>query len=327
MGDTDQLVSVVIPARNEVDSIEATIHSILNQDYAGDIEVIVADGMSTDGTREILARLRERHPQVRMLDNPSASTPSGLNIAIASSRGEIVARCDAHAELPIDYISTAVRTLHATGAVNVGGVQAAVGITPMQRAIGYAMSSPVGVGDAQFHYGGEPGETDTVFLGVFQRSALLEAGLFDEQLDRNQDYELNIRLRAAGGTIWFEPAMRVTYRPRSSLRALWRQYFQYGTWKRQVIRMHPESTRLRQLVPPLFIIGLLVSAILAMTPLRPLALVVPGLYTVLIAGTGLARFLQSRDVAALMMPAALATMHLSWGLGFLTGPQLASRSE
>lgn len=310
-------VSIIIPVRNEAANIAAAIESALRQDYSGSLEVVVADGMSDDGTREILEQISAADPKVRWVDNPTGKTPSGLNIAIELSSGDVIVRCDAHAELPTDYVSTAVDALQSTGAVNVGGIQDAVGIKPMQRAIAYAMSSRIGVGDAKFHYGGESGETDTVYLGVFRRQALIEAGMFDEQLVRNQDYELNIRLRANGGMVWFEPRLRVLYRPRPSLRSLWKQYFEYGTWKRRVVRMHPESTKLRQLVPPLFVIGLGVSAILAFTPLRPIAVVVPGAYLVLLTGATLVQLFERRDPAALLFPPAVATMHVSWGLGFL----------
>ncbi|MDJ0923015.1 MAG: glycosyltransferase family 2 protein [Acidimicrobiia bacterium] len=318
MSDPIKLVSVIIPVRNEAANIEATITSILRQDYDGEVEIVIADGMSDDGTREILDRICRESPQVRYVDNPSGRTPSGLNIATAASQGDVIVRCDGHAEFEPDYIRTAVATMEHTGAVNVGGIQQAVGITPMQRAIAYAMSSRVGVGDARFHYGGPPGATDTVYLGVFRRSALIEAGMFDEDLTRNQDYELNIRLRANGGIVWFDPSLRVIYRPRRTLAALWRQFFEYGTWKRRVIRMHPESTRLRQLVAPLFIIALLISLVLAFTPWRPLAPVVPLLYVVLLATATISQLIRTRDPAALLFPAAVATMHVAWGLGFLS---------
>ncbi len=321
------LVSVVIPVRDEASHVEAAIDSALQQDYAGDLEVVVADGMSSDGTREILEQISAGNPAVRWVANPTGRTPNGLNIAIEMARGEIIVRCDGHAELPPDYVSTAVATLRSTGAVNVGGIQDAIGIKPMQRAIAYAMSSRIGVGDAKFHYGGEGGETDTVYLGVFRRDALVAAGMFDEDLTRNQDYELNIRLRANGGKVWFEPRLRVLYRPRPTLRRLWRQYFEYGTWKRRVVRMHPESTRLRQLVPPLFVIALLGSGLVALTALRPLALVVPVSYLTLLVAATLIQLVKTRDVAALLFPAAVATMHVSWGLGFLTSSGSAKAAE
>jgi glycosyltransferase involved in cell wall biosynthesis len=324
--DETPLVSVIIPVRNEAPSLEATINSILNQDYRGEIEVVVADGMSTDGTRELLDQIHSQHKSVRYVDNPSGRTPNGLNIAITASRGQILVRCDGHAELPGNYVRAAVALINETGAVNVGGLQRAVGTTPMQRAIAYAMTSRIGVGDARFRYGGAPGPVDTVYLGVFRRDALVDVGMFDEELTRNQDYELNIRLRAAGGTVWFDPALEVVYRPRRSLGALWRQYFQYGTWKRRVIRMHPESTRLRQLVPPLFILGLLVSAVLAAFGSWTLALMTPLAYLTLLTAATVLQLVTRRDPAALLFPAAVATMHTSWGIGFLAGSQVIKRA-
>lgn len=320
-------VSVVIPVRNEAGYIAAAIDSALRQDYPGNLEVVVADGMSSDGTRELLEQISADNPAVSWIDNPTGRTPNGLNIAIEMSRGDVVVRCDGHAELPSDYVSTAVATLQRTRAVNVGGIQDAVGIQPMQRAIAYAMSSRIGVGDAKFHYGGDGGETDTVYLGVFRRNALIEAGMFNENLLRNQDYELNIRLRANGGKIWFEPRLRVLYRPRTGLCDLWKQYFEYGTWKRRVVRMHPESTRLRQLIPPLFVLGLTASGVLALTPLRPIALVLPGTYLALLAGATLVQLMKTRDAAAFLFPAAVGTMHISWGLGFLTSSGSAQTSD
>lgn len=315
----DKLVSVIIPVRNEAPFIEATIHSVLTQDYQGHIEVVVADGMSTDGTRDILDRLASRDSRIRYVDNPTGRTPSGLNLAIAASRGNVIVRCDGHAELPPGYISTAVAILDDTGAVNVGGVQRAMGTTLVQRATACAMTSPIGVGDARFHYGGKAGPVDTVYLGVFRRDALIAAGQFDESLTRNQDYELNIRLRANGGTVWFDPRLEVTYRPRRSLLELWRQYFQYGRWKREVIRMHPESTRLRQLAPPFFVVALLASLALGFTPLRWLGLIVPGVYVLLLLLGTIQQLARTHDSAALAFPAAVFTMHISWGLGFLIG--------
>jgi glycosyltransferase involved in cell wall biosynthesis len=315
----DSLVSVVIPVRNEVGFVEATIASILAQDYSGPIEIIIADGMSDDGTRELLDDLATQYQNLRYVDSPTRRTPNGLNLAIHASHGNIIVRCDGHAELPPNYIRTAVGVMKETGAVNVGGIQHAVGETWMQRAIACAMTSRIGVGDARFHYGGEAGRVDTVYLGVFQREALFAAGLFDEALTRNQDYELNIRLRANGGVVWFDPRLRVVYRPRRTLGGLARQYFQYGTWKRRVIRMHPESTRLRQLIPPLFVVALLASAVLAFTPWAWLAAVVPGLYLVAVLAATCTQLVRTRDSAALGLPFAVAVMHVAWGTGFLVG--------
>ncbi len=312
-------VSCVIPVRNEARAIAAAVESCLRQDHPGPLEVVVADGMSDDGTREAVAGLAAADPRVRLVDNPARVTPGALNAAITASSGEVVVRCDAHAVLPPGYVSTAVRLLDKTGAACVGGVQKAVGITTVQRAIAAAMSTPVGVGDARFHYGGDPGPVDTVYLGVFRRDALAAVGGFDEDLRRNQDYELNHRLRLAHGpdAVWFDPALAVEYRPRASLGALWRQYFDYGVGKRAMLRRHPRSLRWRQLVAPAFVVAMAASAVALALGWTTLGLVVPVAYAaVLVLGTAV-EAARRRDVAMLALPAALATMHTAWGLGFL----------
>jgi succinoglycan biosynthesis protein ExoA len=252
-----------------------------------------------------------------VVDNPQGGTPGGLNRAIAAATGEVIARVDAHAELQPGYLRRAVVTLRETGAVNVGGVQRAVGTTPMQRAIAAAMSSRFGTGDARFHYGGDAGATDTVYLGVFDRMALDAVGGFDERLQRNQDYELNWRLREAGGTVWFDPQLEVVYRPRSDLRALGRQYWSYGRWKRVVLRQHPGSLRWRQLVPPAAVAAN--AAGLVGTVVTPWTLVIPGTY---LAGVVVAAVIAGRrdPATTLRLPAVFATMHHAWGAGFLAGP-------
>ena len=182
-----------------------------------------------------------------------------------------------------------------------------------------AQSHPLGVGDARYRTGGDPGEVDTVYLGVFRREALERVGGFDETLVRNQDYELNWRIRQAGGTVFFHPDLRVRYLPRDRLGRLWRQYFGYGTWKREVLRRHPGSARWRQLVAPALLVGLAVSALLAVTPAWPLALPVPGLYAGALIGAALTTAIRRRDAAALLLPIVLPTMHLAWATGLLFG--------
>jgi succinoglycan biosynthesis protein ExoA len=310
-------VSVVIPVRNEAGTIAAAIAAALAQEYQGDLEVVVADGMSSDGTRDIIASLAARDGRVRLVDNPMGRTPSGLNAAIDAASGTVIVRCDAHAVLPPGYVQRAVVQLEESEAANVGGIQRAVGTSTVQRAIALAMSSPLGVGDARFRYGGTPGPTDTVYLGVFRREALESVGKFDEDLARNQDYELNHRLRKAGHVVWFDPELVVDYTPRSTLGGLWRQYFDYGTGKRRMLRRHPRSLRLRQLAAPALIIGLVGSAAAAALGATAGAVVIPGAYAAaLLAGTVYELF-TDRSAAALVYPAAVATMHLSWGLGFL----------
>lgn len=312
-------VSVVVPVRNEEATIEAALRSALDQDYPGPLEVVVADGMSEDDTRRIVADLAEQDERVRMVDNPSRTAPAGLNAAIREAVGEVIVRCDGHAVLPSHYVRRAVELLEKIGADNVGGIQAAEGETILQRAIALAMTTPFGVGDARFHYGGSPGPADTVYLGVYRREALERVGGFDEELTRSQDSELNYRIRATGGTVYFHPDLRVVYRPRRTLGALWRQYFRSGAWKRRVLLGTPGSLRWRQLVPPLLVLGLAGSLLIVPSRWWRWSLVVPALYLAEILFASVWTTLRRRDPAGLLLPLVLPTMHLGWGLGFLLG--------
>jgi glycosyltransferase involved in cell wall biosynthesis len=305
-----------MPVRDEADHLAASVASVLAQDYPGRLEVCLAVAPSTDGTERIAAELARRHPEVCVVENPAGSTPTGLNAAIRGTTAPVVARVDAHAELSGGYLRRAVETLHRTGAVNVGGIQHAEGTTPFEEAVAAAMSSRFGTGDATFHYGGEEGPTDTVYLGVFDRRALEAAGLFDETLERNQDYELNIRLRAAGGTVWFDPELVVKYRPRGSLRALARQYFQYGQWKRVVLQRHPSSLRWRQAVPPLVMIA--VAGGLVLAPWRPRALAAPATYGLAVAAASMLSA-NRRPATIGRLLAIFPTMHGAWSAGMLHG--------
>ena len=313
-------VSIVMPVRNEEATLERVVDACLAQDYPGPIELVVASAPSSDATRDILAGYESSHGIV-VVENPQGMAATGLNAAIEAASGAVIVRCDGHAVLPPEYVTTAVEALKSTGAGNVGGVQRAVGVTPMQRAIALAMTNPVGVGDAKFHRGGSAGLTDTVYLGVFDRTALEEVGGFDPDLVRNQDYELNVRLRNAGWGVWFEPALEVEYTPRSSLRSLWKQYFDYGTWKRRVVRKHPESLRARQAAPPVLVLALAGWAVAAATSKRSFGLAFIGSYVAALAAVSVYEAAKSRDAAALLTGPAIGVMHVAWGTGFLTGRQ------
>ena len=253
-------VSVIVPARDAEASLGEALGSILAQDYEASFEVLVADGSERDGICELV---RARFPGVRLVANPDRSIPSGLNRALEAARHPVIARCDARATLPPGYLTRAVATLRRTGAVNVGGRVLPTGSTFFERAVALATSTPIGAGDARYRVGGPEGPVDTVFPGVFPRSALEAAGGWDESLPRNEDYELNWRLREKGGVVWFDPELAVSYRPRGSVGTLARQYFDYGRWKRAVLARHPRSWRLRQLAPPLLLAALAASAALA----------------------------------------------------------------
>lgn len=316
-------LSVVMPVRDEAASLGPAVAAVLDQGYPGDMELILAVGPSRDATEQIAMSLADKEPRVRVVQNPSGSTPAALNRAIAAAGGEVIARVDAHSELTPGYLIRAVEVLRATGAANVGGIQRAVGSTPMQRAIAAAMSSRFGTGDARFHYGGTAGPIDSVYLGVFRADVLRTLGGFDEQLLRNQDYELNVRIRQRGDIVWFDPTLEVHYRPRGSLRALASQYWQYGRWKRVTLRKHPASLRWRQLAPPVVVVANALSLVVA--PLVPWLLAVPAGYLVAVMAAS-ALSTASDPRAVVRLPLVFVTMHHSWGAGFLVGPPRHART-
>ena len=307
---------------NEERHLRDAVASVLGQDYPGEIELVIALGPSRDATDAVAHELAAADPRVKCVDNPSGRTPEGLNKALALTRFPVIARVDGHAELPDDYLRVAVEALERTGAVNVGGLMGAEGRTPFERAVARAMTSVFGVGNAPFHVGGEEGPADTVYLGVFRRSALDEVGGYDEEFTRAQDWEMNYRLRRAGGLIWFTPALKVSYRPRGSVSQLARQYFNYGKWRGEVMRQHPDTVNLRYLAPPTALLGVSVGVLLGLVGIfvHPLlwALLLPAGYLagVLAGSLATARGLSVR--AALWLPLVYPTMHGSWGAGFLS---------
>ncbi|WP_268644128.1 glycosyltransferase family 2 protein [Nocardiopsis sp. EMB25] len=311
-------VSVVMPVLNEERHLAAAVEHVLAQEYPGELEVVLGVGPSADRTREVADGIAAADPRVKVVDNPTGRTPAGLNAAIGASSHDIVARIDGHAMMPSDYLRVAVETLRETGADNVGGIMAAEGTTPWERAVAAAMTSKVGVGNARFHTGGEGGPADTVYLGVFQRSALDRVGGYDEAFLRAQDWEMNHRIRVSGGTVWFQPRMRVSYRPRRNVRLLAKQYFHYGRWRRVVARQHKGTINLRYLAPPVAVAGI-VAGLVGGVFWWPLFLV-PAAYLALVtaASVPLAKGLPAASVP--MIPLALATMHMSWGVGFITSP-------
>ena len=311
-------VSVVLPILNEERFLEHAIEAILEQKYPGDLEVILALGPSRDRTNEIAQGLRQKDSRVVLVDSPTGRTAAGLNLAIKEAKFEIICRIDGHAEISETYIQDAVEIMEETGAVNVGGIMAAVGKSAFESAVATAMRSPLGVGGARFHIGGKAGPADTVYLGVFKKRALLEVGLYDERFTRAQDWELNYRLRQSGGVIWFDPRLVVTYRPRPSLHALAKQYFEYGRWRHAVVRTHKGTANYRYIAPPLATIIIALS-LLSGIFIHPYYLLPALSYaTAVLAGA----FVIGKTFSEkLTLPAVLATMHISWGAGYLTSPR------
>ncbi len=315
-------VSVIMPVLGEERHLADAVARVLSQAYPGDLEIVLAVGPSRDRTEEIARQLAAEQPLVRWVRNPSGRTPDALNAALRVARHDIVVRVDGHAELCDGYIRTAVGELTARGAVNVGGIMDARGTTTFERAVACAMRSRIGVGAARFHTGGGAGPADTVYLGVFRRQTLLAAGGYDPHFTRAQDWELNHRLRLAGGIVWFTPQLRVTYRPRSTLTALAKQYLQYGRWRRVVASRHAGTINPRYLAPPAMVVGTTVATVAGLLERRARGwLAVPATYllAVIVGGWAASRGEQPRTRA--LLPVVLATMHWSWGLGFLTSPK------
>ena len=317
-GSPKRQISIILPVLNEADHLEESVQSILTQDYLGDIEIILAIAPSQDETEKIAHALADKDSRIVLVENPSGRTASALNIAIAATKYSIIVRVDGHSQIPKNYLTLVSEILEKTGAVNVGGVMDAQGRTLFERGVARAMKSALGVGASRFHTGGAAGEADTVYLGAFRKEALIAAGSFDERFTRAQDWELNHRLRKAGGKIYFDPRLVVTYRPRSSVLALAKQYFNYGRWRRVVSRTHQGTINYRYLAPPVAVLGSLLSILMSFF-LSTIFIIPLAIYLTFIL---LASFRIARSIGEIIcMPLILLTMHMSWGIGFITSPK------
>jgi len=317
-GSPEPKISVILPVLNESKYLEEAVKAILDQDFVGEIEIILAVGPSHDGTEAIAHALTKADSRVVVVSNPTGRTAAGLNLAIAATRYSIVVRVDGHSKIPNNYLSLAYEILQETGAVNVGGIMAAQGQTVFEKSVARAMRSQLGVGASRFHTGGGAAPVDTVYLGAFRKQALLAVGGFDERFTRAQDWELNFRLRSAGGTIYFDPRLVVIYRPRSTVKALARQYFEYGRWRRVVSRRHEGTINYRYLAPPFTVIGVAASLFLGVliSPVLFLPALTYALF-ILIASARIGKSLGE----FVSLPLILLTMHMTWGIGFLTSPK------
>lgn len=312
-------VSVIIPMRNEEAWIDRCLGSVLAQDYPAErMEVIVADGLSTDASPAMLQDLAARDPRVRVIQNPGLIVPTGLNLAIDAARGEVVARIDAHTVIERDYLRRGVEVLRRTDAANVGGPMVCRGGSPIAEAIASAMESRFGIG-AAFHFVKDETDADTVYMGMWPRQVFDEVGLFDEELVRNQDDELSYRIRKAGGRIVLTPAMRSLYQNRESWTALIRQFFQYGVWKVRVLQKHPRQMSVRHFVPPAFqvVVVLLLLVGLFWIPAMWTGLGILASYAAFLAVVASRATREPAEQARLWL--ALVLIHQCWGAGFLTG--------
>jgi succinoglycan biosynthesis protein ExoA len=319
--DSQPLVTIILPVRNEAQYIARCLAAIVAQDYPRDsIEILLVDGMSHDRTREIVAELAQRDPRVKRLDNPQRIVPTALNSGIRAARGALIIRVDGHAVMAPDYVRQCVKVAAQVEADCVGGAIRTLGETRMARGIALAQSSPFGVGGAAFRYTTKAQYVDTLAFGAYRREVFERVGLFDEALVRNQDDEFNFRLIRAGGKIWLDPSIRSTYFSRSTLRALWKQYFQYGYWKVRVIQKHGRPASWRHLVPALFVMGLCVTSLMSLflfswAPL--LLILIPYLGALMLATIEISQRLGWSF--APVLPFAFVVLHLAYGIGFLWG--------
>ncbi len=320
-------VSVIVPCYNEQATIGLLLDALYRQTFPrAEMEVIIADGMSEDGTREVIAAWQREHPdlRVRVVDNPRRIIPAGLNAALQAAQGEIIVRLDAHSVPAEDYVARCVTALRAGLGDNVGGVWR---IHPggkglIAQAIALAAAHPLGVGDARYRYADTPGPVDTVPFGAFYRRLIERIGPFNEALLSNEDYEFNVRVRLHGGTVYLDPAIRAVYFARPHLRALAKQYARYGYWKAQMLRRYPRTLRWRQAVPPLFVLALVGLPVLGWW--WPVAWMLwalqVGLYGLALLIVGAQQAKRHRRWGLLWaMPAAMATMHVAWGGAFWLG--------
>lgn len=322
-------VSFVMPVLNERDYLEHAVESVLAQDLDVPAELVLALGPSTDGTTELAHALARDDDRIRLVDNPAAHIPVGLNAAIRASRNATIIRVDAHSELAPGYAARALATLERTGSANVGGVMHAEGRTPFQKAVARLYNSPVGLGGGAYHGGAHEGEAESAYLGVMRRAVLDEVGLFDESIRRGEDWELNLRIRQAGHRVWFDPDLSVTYWPRESWVRLARQFRATGAWRGELVRRFGRRNSIRYFAPPALVLLVVIAAVVGILQLTGVVsgaasliasvVYVPlAAYVLLVLAVALAPAgggVRQRLWTLLVLP----TMHLAWGVGFLGG--------
>ena len=330
-----QKVSIIIPCYNEQSTIRLLLDALLEQTFPrADMEVIIADGMSTDNTRDVITAFQKDHSDldVRIVDNTLRSIPSAVNRAIEASQGEIIIRLDAHSKPYPDYVAKCVAAHKENRGDNIGGVWE---IQPsadtwIAKSIAVSGAHPIGVGDALYRHATQTAEVDTVPFGSFKRELFDRLGFFDESLLTNEDYEFNTRIRKAGGRIWLDPSIRTVYYARSTLLELARQYWRYGYWKRQMLRRNANTLRWRQALPPLFVLSLFVLAVMSVV-FRPAGLFLASeliVYFIILFLFGLqAVYRNGNQYLLIGLPLAVSVMHISWGSGFLWSILTSSMSK
>jgi glycosyltransferase involved in cell wall biosynthesis len=315
-----------MPVRNEQTHLVGAVESVLAQNYAGKLEIILAIGPSVDETDRVAKELAAKHANVKLIDNPKGLTTVGLNLAIALSTSDVTIRVDAHSELVPGYIARGVELLHETGAVLVGGVMSAVGKTALQKAVAFGYGSRFGLGGGSYHVGGKAGEAESAYLGIFDAKALKAVGGYDEKIVRGEDWDLAQRLKAAGGKVWFSPELVVKYWPRSNIKALAWQFYSTGVWRGELTRRAPGKASVRYFIPPLALLLLVdLVALAVFGVIGELDLIIPIALYLLVLSFASATAKQLDVVARLAVFVALPVMHLSWASGFWVGLAFGAR--
>jgi succinoglycan biosynthesis protein ExoA len=326
MGTSIPSVNVIMPVRNEQTHLVGAVESVLAQNYAGKLEIILAIGPSVDETDRVAKELAAKHANVKLIDNPKGLTTVGLNLAIALSTSDVTIRVDAHSELVPGYIARGVELLHETGAVLVGGVMSAVGKTALQKAVAFGYGSRFGLGGGSYHVGGKAGEAESAYLGIFDAKALKAVGGYDEKIVRGEDWDLAQRLKAAGGKVWFSPELVVKYWPRSNIKALAWQFYSTGVWRGELTRRAPGKASVRYFIPPLALLLLVdLVALAVFGVIGELDLIIPIALYLLVLSFASATAKQLDVVARLAVFVALPVMHLSWASGFWVGLAFGAR--
>ncbi|MEY4450235.1 MAG: hypothetical protein RLZZ304_610 [Actinomycetota bacterium] len=310
-------LSVMMPVLNEEAHLEAAVDAILNQAYDAPLELILALGPSSDATNDIAAKIAERDPRVVLLQNPRGLTTIGLNAATKLAKHDFIIRVDAHSEPADGYLADGMRILHETGADLLGGIMDARGRSAFQAAVAWAYTSRFGIGGAAYHVGGEAGEAESAYLGIFRKSALERVGGYDENIIRGEDWDLAQRIKRTGGLVWFSPELKVTYWPRGRWDRLAKQFYSTGVWRGELTRRDFAGASKRYFLPPLAVAAIIAGLVLLAFG-NPLGILPAAGYlaaVALLAVTASGLSLKARVALCVALP----TMHLSWGWGFWIG--------
>jgi len=312
-------VSIIVPMYNEELYIKDCLLSLINQDYPkSSYEIIIIDGNSEDNSKKVVSNLMKKYSFIKLDDNIKRITSAAFNIGIDKAKGEIICIFGAHATYEKDYISTSVYLLNNITASCVGGFTEILGKDYISNAISYAMSSIFGVGNAYYHFSNKEMYVESVFAGVYKKNDLLKLNKYDEEYIIGQDYEINYRLRESGGKIYYSPKIRSKYIARSSLKKFAKQRYIYGLWKVKTLTDHPNSLSYRHLIPPAFVVFLVLSIVMLFFNLK-IGIIVPVLYII-------SNLLFSAKISIkkglkyiFILPLTFAIMNISWGIGFLFG--------